>query len=146
MNLLEEMKELGVDTDEALDRVMGDIDTYEMLLGIFSSTVKDNPINLEEFGNTDLEPLIRKIHMFKGVTGNLSIKPLYSGYQEVLNQLRSGQTEAAGQVTKSSRLFRNQLSPVCGGIRTRKGKVTKKWNKQEEKFWSLTIQILTASC
>lgn len=95
MNLLEEMKELGVDTDEALDRVMGDIDTYEMLLGIFSSTVKDNPINLEEFGNTDLEPLIRKIHMFKGVTGNLSIKPLYSGYQEVLNQLRSGQTEAA---------------------------------------------------
>ena len=95
MSFMEELKDLGVDTDEALDRVMGDISTYEMLLDIFTGSVKDNPISLEEFGDADLEPLIQKIHMFKGVTGNLSIKPLYTGYQKILSQLRSGQAEEA---------------------------------------------------
>ena len=49
MTLLEELKQSGVNVDEGLERVMGDRDLYEMMLGMFVDSVRDNPIALEEF-------------------------------------------------------------------------------------------------
>jgi len=95
MNLTEELKTLGVDTDEGLDRVMGDASLYEMMLGMFVDAIQDNPITLEEFGSDDQEALIRKVHTLKGTTGNLSLTPLFMGYNQALTLLRSGQSAQA---------------------------------------------------
>ena len=62
MTFLEELKNLGVDTDEGLERVMGDSGLYETLLDLFVETLQDNPVAPEDFGG-DLEPLSKTVHM-----------------------------------------------------------------------------------
>jgi len=105
MNLIDELKGLGADVDEALDRVMGDQDLYVMMLGMFLSSVAENPISLEDFDAGDLEGLIKRVHTLKGVTGNLGLTPLFNGYTESLGMLRAGDGKAAKEVY-------NKLLPV----------------------------------
>ena len=95
MSLLKELNALGVDTDEGLDRVMGDSDLYEMMLGMFVDAIATTPISLDEFSGSDLDELIRKIHTLKGTTGNLSLTPLFDGSMEALGLLRGGQPAQA---------------------------------------------------
>lgn len=94
MTFIEELKSLGMDTDEGLDRVMGDKDLYEMMLGMFADAVRDNPVAAEDFGG-DPEPLIRRVHMLKGTSGNLSLTPIFHGYNTVLGLLRDGKPDQA---------------------------------------------------
>ena len=91
MSWIEELNALGVDTAEALDRVMGDEDLYEMMLGMFVDTLQSSPVTPEEFDGGSLDDLIRKVHTLKGTTGNLSLTPLFNGYNETLGLLRGGQ-------------------------------------------------------
>lgn len=95
MSLIEELNALGVDTAEALDRVMGDEDLYKMMLGMFVDALQTSPITLEEFDGDSLDGLIRKVHTLKGTTGNLSLTPLFNVYNETLGLLRSGQNGPA---------------------------------------------------
>ncbi len=95
MSVLEELKGLGVNVDEGLDRVMGDNSLYEMMLGMFVDAVAATPISPEEFSGSDLDGLIRKVHTLKGTTGNLSLTPLFDGYMETLGLLRSNQPAQA---------------------------------------------------
>ena len=95
MELIKELQALGANTDEALERVMGDTSLYEMMLGMFVDSVRDNPIAEADFDGADLEGLIKRVHMLKGVTGNLSIVPLFTGYTEILGQLRGNQPQEA---------------------------------------------------
>ena len=95
MSLLEELKGLGVNVDEGLERVMGDDSLYVMMLGMFVDAVETTPILSEEFSGSDLNELIRKVHTLKGTTGNLSLTPLFDGYMETLGLLRSGQPAQA---------------------------------------------------
>ena len=94
MTFAEELKSLGVDTDEGLDRVMGDKDLYEMMLGMFVDAVKNNPIAPEDFSG-DLEPLIKTVHMLKGTAGNLSLTPVFAGYNSALGLLRENRPDQA---------------------------------------------------
>ncbi len=98
MKLIDELKGLGVDVDEALDRVMGDEDLYVMMLGMFLSSVAENPITPEDFNAGDLDGLIKRVHTLKGVTGNLGLTPLFNGYTESLGLLRAGDGKAAKEV------------------------------------------------
>ena len=98
MSLIDELKSLGVNVDEALDRVMGDQDLYVMMLGMFLSSVAENPVGPEDFDAGDLEGLIKKIHTLKGVTGNLGLTPLFNSYTESLGLLRDGDGKAAKAV------------------------------------------------
>ena len=95
MSLTEALKDLGVNVDEGLDRVMGDASLYEMLLGMFLDSVRDNPVSLEQFDSGDLDGLIKTIHMLKGVTGNLALTPLFNGYNQSLVLLREGKAAEA---------------------------------------------------
>ena len=95
MSLTEDLRRLGVDVDEGLERVMGDQSLYEMMLGMFIDAVGKEPIQEEEFDGEDVEELIKRVHMLKGVTGNLSIMPLFNGYTEILSLLRSGEAAQA---------------------------------------------------
>ncbi|MCM1149346.1 MAG: hypothetical protein NC319_04570 [Butyricicoccus sp.] len=95
MSLLEELKALGVNVDEGLDRVMGDDSLYEMMLGMFVDAIGSNAISVEEFSGSDLDGLTRKVHTLKGTTGNLSLTPLFDGYMKTLGLLRSNQPAQA---------------------------------------------------
>ena len=84
-----------MNVEEGIDRVMGDEDFYETMLGIFVDTVNENKIFLEEFEKDDLEDLTGRVHMMKGMTGNLSITPLFNAYMEVLGLLRANKPKEA---------------------------------------------------
>lgn len=95
MGLIEELRALGADVDEGLERVMGDSSLYEMMLGMFVDSVRDNPVGLADFDGGDLETVIKRVHLLKGVTGNLALTPLFERYTQVLGLLRNGQTAQA---------------------------------------------------
>ena len=95
MTLIEELKGLGADVDEALDRVMGDNDLYEMLLGTFLSSLGENNVSVSDFDGSDLDGLIKRVHTLKGVTGNLGLTPLFKSYTDILGKLRDNQPKAA---------------------------------------------------
>lgn len=109
MNLMENLRALGVNVDEGMDRVMGDASLYEMMLGMFVGSVRDNPISAGDFDGADLEELIKRVHTLKGMTGNLSLTPLFNGYNQALVLLRAG--DAAGAKAEFERLL-----PVQGQI------------------------------
>ncbi|MCM1121161.1 MAG: hypothetical protein NC416_01120 [Eubacterium sp.] len=90
MSLLEELKDLGVNIEEGLERVMDDEPLYETMLGMYIDKVDSNPIALEDFEGDDLETLISRVHILKGLTGNLAMTPLFEGYVQALDLLRSG--------------------------------------------------------
>ena len=89
MRLFEELKDLGVDVEEGLERVMDDEPLYEMMLGMFIDTVNSNPIEFADFEANDLEGLIEKVHALKGLTGNLEMTQLFKSYLQMLDLLRT---------------------------------------------------------
>lgn len=90
MNLLEELKALGANVEDGLDRVMGDHDLYDMMLGMFLGSVEEHAFTPEDFDAADLDALIKQVHTLKGITGNLALTPLFNGYTEILELLRGG--------------------------------------------------------
>lgn len=98
MKFLEELERLGVDVNEGLGRVMGDQDLYEMMFGMFVTAIQSTPVRPEDFDGADLDGLIEKIHTLKGTTGNLSITPLFTRYEEALNLLRRNEPAQAKAV------------------------------------------------
>ncbi len=106
MELLDELRGLGVNVDEGMDRVMGDRDLYEMMLGMFVDSVRDNPIAPSDFDGDDLEELIKSVHTLKGVTGNLSMITLFNSYAEALGMLRAGNAREAKTV------YEKHITPV----------------------------------
>jgi len=101
VSLFEELNELGVDVDEGLERVMDDEPLYETMLGMFIEKVDSNPIMLEDFNAESLDGLISQVHILKGLTGNLAMTPLFEGYKQVLDLLRTGCQEEALQGYKN---------------------------------------------
>lgn len=95
MNLIEDLKGLGVDVDEGLKRVMEDRSLYEMMLGMFINSVEDSPVRVEDFDGGDLKELTQRVHKLKGITGNLSMNHLFAEYTDVLGLLRAGQAAEA---------------------------------------------------
>ena len=95
MNYFEELKNLGVNVDAGLERVMDDEPFYEMMLSMFIDTVNDNPVDLADFDADDLEVLTGRIHTLKGLSGNLEMTPLFTGYVQTLDLLRMNQPKEA---------------------------------------------------
>lgn len=99
MSLLEEMKALGVNVDEGLERMMGNASLYERMLGKFTKMIDDADIQ-PDFDNNDYVEIIEKTHAIKGASGNLSITPVYEAYTEIVSLLREDKPEQAKEVLK----------------------------------------------
>ena len=95
MSLLEELKDLGADVDEGLDRVMGDKALYEMMMEMFADSADNNLISPKDFSEANLTTLIEQIHMLKDFTGNLAITPLFKKYTQIQGFLRAHQADEA---------------------------------------------------
>lgn len=110
MSLFEELKELGVDVNEGLERVMGDEPLYETMLGMFIDKINSNPIEIEDFNAENLDELVGRVHMLKGLTGNLAMLPLFESYMQVLDLLRADCPTEAMQVYK--RMLPTQVAMI----------------------------------
>lgn len=94
MNLLDELRALGVDVDDGLKRLMGNEKLYKRLLGSFVKMIRTQAVD-PDFDENDYTDTIEKTHSIKGTAGNLSLTPIYESYSEMLNLLRTGKpTEA----------------------------------------------------
>ncbi|MDE6133322.1 MAG: hypothetical protein K2G04_08110 [Oscillospiraceae bacterium] len=87
MSKIDELKALGVNIEEALDRFMGNGALYEKMLNKLTAAVNDVQV-LPFFEAGDHKTALENAHALKGVTGNLSITPLYKGYTEIVDELR----------------------------------------------------------
>lgn len=96
MNMIEELKALGVNADEGIARFMDNAPLYEKMVKRFVDS--DERIKVMEFLESgDLETAKANAHNLKGVTGNLSLTPLYLGYSEIMTLLRADDIAAATQ-------------------------------------------------
>ena len=94
MSLIDELKALGVNTDEAIERMNGSVSLYEKLLVKFSDMMKKSMIQ-PDFDCDDYDNITETAHAIKGVAGNLSILPIYEAYSEIVKLLRNQQPEQA---------------------------------------------------
>lgn len=94
MGLMEELSELGVDTDDAITRFMGNSGLYEKMLKKFPKAVEESPV-LTYAQSEDYETATSNAHALKGVTGNLSLTPLYTNYAKIVDMYRESNFEQA---------------------------------------------------
>ncbi len=94
MALLEDLKVLGVDTEEGLERMGGNSALYERMLFKFLDMMQQSSVQ-PDFDSNDYEEIIEKAHAIKGVSGNLSLTPIYKAYSEVVSLLRAGEPDKA---------------------------------------------------
>ncbi len=84
----------GVDVDEALERFMGSEAMLERFLKKFPADRGFAALTaaLEE---GDREGAVSAAHTLKGLCGNLSIKPLFAGFERQVALMRAGDWDAA---------------------------------------------------
>lgn len=97
MAMLEELKELGVNVEEGKNRLMNNTSLYERMLGKAVAMLESAPAP-EEYDTDDWAELTERTHAIKGVTGNLSLTPLYSAYSEIVRLLRANEPQEAKKV------------------------------------------------
>lgn len=97
MSFFEELKDLGVDVDEGLERVLDDEPLYKTMLGMYIDKVNSNPIAMDDFAADSLDTLIERVHILKGLTGNLAMTPLFGGYLQMLDFLRTAHPREAAK-------------------------------------------------
>lgn len=94
MSLLTELKALGVNTDEGMTRFMNNEKLYAKMLGKFVKHAEGLEV-LPFLESGDYEKALENAHTLKGVTGNLSLTPLFAAYDAIVTDLRAGAPEKA---------------------------------------------------
>ncbi len=97
MGMLEDLKDLGVDVDEALKRLGGNEAFYKKMLGRVKSMLEETPVD-PDFDAGDYKAMIESTHAIKGATGNLSLTPLYKAYTDIVDLLRQDKPEEARKI------------------------------------------------
>jgi type II secretory pathway predicted ATPase ExeA len=97
MSFVNELNDLGVDTDGALKRFMNNVGLYERMLKKFVVTAPGLEV-LSYIEAGDIDKSIENSHTLKGITGNLSLTPLYEAYTDIVALLRSGDVEKAKSI------------------------------------------------
>lgn len=94
MSLLDNLQTLGADVQDGLNRFVRNAALYEKMLKKFPGAAEGLPV-LPHFEAGDLDTALANAHTLKGMTGNLSLTPLYQAYTEIVSLLREGKPEQA---------------------------------------------------
>ncbi len=97
MSLLEELRDLGVNTEEAIERMNGNVSLYGRMLVKFADMIKKSSVQ-PDFDSDEYSDITEAAHAIKGASGNLSITPVYEAYAEIVRLLRAGQPEQAKDI------------------------------------------------
>ena len=94
MDLLTELQALGVNTQEAVERLNNNSAFYIKMLGKFTGELENHEV-MSYIESGDLEKAVTNAHTLKGLTGNLSLTPLYKAYTDIVACLRDNDPENA---------------------------------------------------
>lgn len=94
MDLLKELNSIGCDTDSGLKRFSSNADLYCKMLAKYPQTVDQNEV-LPLLKEEEYDMAKANAHNLKGVTGNLSLTPLFEGYVKIVSSIRSGDYKVA---------------------------------------------------
>ena len=94
MSLLTELQTFDVDVQDGLKRFMNNAALYEKMLKKFPAAAETLPV-LTHFDSRNLEAALANAHTLKGMTGNLSLTPLYEAYTEIVALLREEKPDEA---------------------------------------------------
>ena len=108
MELLEELRELGVKVDEGLKRLGGNATIYKKMLGTFVKMMKNYSCQ-PDFDAEEYEDIIEKAHAIKGASGNLSLTPIYEAYSEIMDLSRAGKPEEAKHLLEKILPVQNKI-------------------------------------
>lgn len=97
--MLDELNQLGVDTADGILRFMNNEGLYQRMLIAFAGMIKEAQVTAE-FDDGAYDREIDKFHALKGTAGNLSVRPLYAAYTEIVRLLRAGDPAGAKAVIK----------------------------------------------
>lgn len=100
MNLIDELVELGVNKEDAMQRFMNNSALYERMLKKLPKSVREFEV-LPYLESGDYAQALSNAHTLKGVMGNLSVIPLYDAYTEIVALLRLNNNQRAVDVMKS---------------------------------------------
>ena len=84
---VEQLRALGCNTSEGLQRCMNNESFYLMLVNKFISTTDLSKLE-NALRENDLETAFKEAHSLKGVVGNLSLTPLFNVLVEMVEPLR----------------------------------------------------------
>lgn len=112
-NLLNALREIGVDVDGTISRFMNNSEIYVKFLARFPDEDRVTPIH-EAIAAKDYDKLLSAAHKMKGVAANLGMNQLSSKAAEIVTKVRNGFydgfEEDAAEVERLSKL-------ICGVIR-----------------------------
>ncbi len=94
MSLLTELQVYGADIQDGLKRFVNNAALYEKMLKKFPAAAAGLPV-MEHFQSGDYDAAVANAHTLKGMTGNLSLTPLYEAYTQIVALLREGKPEEA---------------------------------------------------
>lgn len=97
MGLLEQLESIGVDVQDGLKRFKNNEQLYTMMLVELTKSLKETQA-LPDYYKGDYEAALLQAHTLKGMTGNLSVTPLYEGYARAVDLFREGKPKEAGKV------------------------------------------------
>jgi len=94
MSLLEELAANGADIKDGLERLMNNEAIYVKLLKKLPDSIAQQEV-LPFIDSGNIETATKNAHTIKGVTGNLSVTPLYTAYTKIVDLLRAGKVDEA---------------------------------------------------
>lgn len=97
MDLISELDALGVNTKEAIERLNNNSAFYIKMLGKFTGELENHEV-MAYIESGDLATAVGNAHTLKGLTGNLSLTPLYKAYTDIVALLRANDPVKAKQV------------------------------------------------
>lgn len=111
--MLEKLAGLGADVKDGLNRFMENESLYVRCLQKFPPQAEQCTLR-GDLERKDYAAAVQSAHTMKGLTGNLSITPLYTRYAEIVARLRAGETEGIEEIGTELERIQEQ---VCAVIR-----------------------------
>lgn len=111
--MLEKLAALGSDIKDGLNRFMENESLYVRCLQKFPPQVEQCTLH-SDLAEKNYEAAIKSAHTMKGLTGNLSLTPLYIRYSEIVTRLRAGETQGVETVGAEIAQLEEQ---ICAAIR-----------------------------
>ena len=97
LSMLESLKLLQVDVQDGLNRFASNEKLYEKMLRKFPEAAESMEV-MPFLESGDYETAVHNAHTLKGVTGNLSLTPLYGAYTDIVFELRKSNPKKAQEL------------------------------------------------
>lgn len=114
--MLEKLAALGTDVKDGLNRFMENEPLYVRCLKKFPPQADQCTLH-DDLINKNYEAAVKSAHTMKGLTGNLSITPLYMRYSEIVDRLRAGEEQGLETIEAEIAQIQEQ---ICAVIREEK--------------------------